>query len=105
MTTQARPLTASASRYVNRKVRAVKAATDSGWQSRAWQLYQAVPEVRFAATYMANGMAGATLYAARRADDGTIEPPPTPTARRRSSSRSRGARTARPRCSASSART
>ncbi|MCX4458661.1 hypothetical protein OOK58_42900 [Streptomyces sp. NBC_01728] len=39
-------------------------------------LYHAVPEVRFAATYMANGMAGATLYAGRRADDGTIEPAP-----------------------------
>jgi hypothetical protein len=71
-----RALTASASRYVNRKVRAVKAATDQGWQTRAWQLYHAVPEVRFAATYMANGMAGATLYAGRRADDGTIEPAP-----------------------------
>ncbi|MCX4406452.1 hypothetical protein OG840_33905 [Streptomyces sp. NBC_01764] len=69
-------LTASASRYVNRKVRAVKAATDQGWQTRAWQLYHLVPEVRFAATYMANGMAGATLYAGRRADDGTIEPAP-----------------------------
>lgn len=69
-------LTASASRYINRKVRSLKATTDSGWQTRAWQLYHAVPEVRFAATYMANGMAGATLYAARRADDGTIEPAP-----------------------------
>ncbi|MER6367423.1 hypothetical protein ABT255_03420 [Streptomyces mirabilis] len=69
-------LTASASRYVNRKVRSVKATTDQGWQTRAWQLYHAVPEVRFAATYMANGMAGATLYAGRRADDGTIEPAP-----------------------------
>ncbi|MFF4733354.1 hypothetical protein ACFY3M_50785 [Streptomyces mirabilis] len=71
-----RELTAAASRYVNRKVRAVKASTDQGWQTRAWQLYHAVPEVRFAATYMANGMAGATLYAGRRADDGTIEPAP-----------------------------
>ncbi|MFJ1607033.1 hypothetical protein ACIOHS_27225 [Streptomyces sp. NPDC088253] len=71
-----RELTAAASRYVNRKVRAVKASTDQGWQTRAWQLYHAVPEVRFAATYMAAGMAGATLYAGRRADDGTIEPAP-----------------------------
>ncbi len=61
-------LTASASRYVNRKVRSVKGTTDSGWQTRAWQLYHAIPEVRFAVTYMANGMAGATLYAGRRAD-------------------------------------
>ncbi|MFH9014969.1 hypothetical protein ACH4C6_26785 [Streptomyces sp. NPDC017943] len=39
-------------------------------------MYPATPEVRFAATYMANGMLGATLYAGRRADDGTIEPAP-----------------------------
>ncbi|MEU7323405.1 hypothetical protein ABZ682_23065 [Streptomyces griseoviridis] len=76
MTTSGRPLTASASRYVNRKVRTLKATGDTGWQTRGWQLYHAVPEVRFAATYMANGMAGATLYAARRANDGTIEPAP-----------------------------
>ncbi|MGY3199723.1 hypothetical protein [Streptomyces sp. TE5632] len=70
-----RQLTAAASRYVQRKVR-VKGGTDSGWQKRAWELFHAVPEVRFAATYMANGMAGATLFAGRRADDGTIDPAP-----------------------------
>ncbi|PWI15974.1 hypothetical protein DI272_18745 [Streptomyces sp. Act143] len=71
-----RQLTAAASRYVDRKVRTLKATTDQGWQTRAWQLYHQVPEVRFAATYEANGMAAATLYAGRRADDGTIEPAP-----------------------------
>ncbi|MYR59603.1 hypothetical protein GTY54_26330 [Streptomyces sp. SID625] len=69
-------LTAAASRYVNRKIRALKTSTDSGWQTRAWQLYHAVPEVRFAASYMSNGLAGAALYAGRRAEDGTIEPAP-----------------------------
>lgn len=73
MTTKA--LTAAASRYVNRKVRG-KGTVDQGWQTRAWELYHLVPEVRFAATYMANGMSGATLCAGRRADDGTIEPAP-----------------------------
>ncbi|MGJ3558873.1 hypothetical protein ACR6C2_07795 [Streptomyces sp. INA 01156] len=70
-----RQLTASAARYVNRKVR-TKGSTSSGWQNRAWELFHAVPEVRFAATYMANGMAGASLFAGRRTDDGTIEPAP-----------------------------
>lgn len=73
MTTKA--LTAAASRYVNRKVRG-KGTVDQGWQNRAWELYHLVPEVRFSATYMANGMSGATLFAGRRADDGTIEPAP-----------------------------
>ncbi|MFD0208924.1 hypothetical protein ACFVH9_07290 [Streptomyces hirsutus] len=70
-----RQLTASAARYVSRKVR-TKGSTGSGWQNRAWELFHAVPEVRFAATYMANGMAGASLFAGRRTDDGTIEPAP-----------------------------
>ncbi|MER7740032.1 hypothetical protein ABTX34_17235 [Streptomyces sp. NPDC096538] len=74
MTTKA--LTAAASRYVNRKVKGKGATLDQGWQNRAWELYHLVPEVRFSATYMANGMSGATLYAGRRADDGTIEPAP-----------------------------
>ncbi|WP_405893718.1 hypothetical protein OG272_15740 [Streptomyces sp. NBC_00104] len=68
-------LTAAASRYINRKVR-TKGSVNQSWQSRAWELYHLVPEVRFAATYIGNAMAGATLYAGRRADDGTIEPAP-----------------------------
>ncbi|MFE0133336.1 hypothetical protein ACFWY6_17460 [Streptomyces sp. NPDC059037] len=39
-------------------------------------MYKAVPEDRFAAMYIANAISGATLYAARRADDGTIETAP-----------------------------
>ncbi|MDX3345900.1 hypothetical protein PV708_01125 [Streptomyces sp. ME02-6977A] len=72
-------LTAAASRYVDRKVTrgaARNATTADARQGLAWQMYHATPEVRFAATYMANGMSGATLYAGRRADDGTIEPAP-----------------------------
>ncbi|MEV5815920.1 hypothetical protein [Streptomyces mutabilis] len=72
-------LTAAASRYVDRKVTrgaAHKATTADARQGLAWQMYHATPGARFAATYMANGMSGATLYAGRRADDGAIEPAP-----------------------------
>ncbi|MFI2434651.1 hypothetical protein [Streptomyces sp. NPDC018693] len=71
-------IAAAASRYIDRKtIRGTRNATASdGRQGLAWQMYHATPEVRFAATYMANGMSGATLYAGRRADDGTIEPAP-----------------------------
>ncbi|MEU1852919.1 hypothetical protein ABZ499_27550 [Streptomyces sp. NPDC019990] len=71
-------LTAAASRYVDRKVTrgARNTSTNDARQGLAWQMYHATPEVRFAATYMSNGMSGATLYAGRRADDGTIEPAP-----------------------------
>lgn len=70
------PLTAAASRYVDRKAQRGKTAIDAGWQSVAWRMYKSVPEVRFAANYTGNAMSGATLYAGRRADDGTIEPAP-----------------------------
>ncbi len=76
-----REIAAAASRYTDRKVR-TKGTVDQGWQTRAWELYHLVPEVRFAATYMANAMSGATLYAGRRADDGTIEPAPRAPRRR-----------------------
>ncbi|MFF4147295.1 hypothetical protein ACFY0A_39705 [Streptomyces sp. NPDC001698] len=70
-------LTAAASRYAERKVSlGSKGNTDTGWQNRAWQLYHMVPEVRFAASYVGNAMSGATLFAGRRADDGTIERAP-----------------------------
>lgn len=50
-------IAAAASRYVDRKLASrSQRAVDQAWQSRAWQLYHLVPEVRFAATYMANGM-------------------------------------------------
>lgn len=69
-------LTASATRYVERKTRGKNATVDQGWQSTAWRMYKSVPEVRFAANYVGNAMSGAVLYAGRRADDGTIEPAP-----------------------------
>ncbi|MFB7337767.1 hypothetical protein ACFC00_40150 [Streptomyces adustus] len=68
-----RELSAAASRYVNRRISRQKSSNSQGWQLRAWELYHGVPEVRFAATYIANAMAGALLFAGRRADDGTIE--------------------------------
>ncbi|MFE0546565.1 hypothetical protein [Streptomyces sp. NPDC058891] len=70
-----REIAAAASRYIDRKVR-TKGTVDQGWQNRTWDLYHLVPEVRFAATYLANAMSGAALYAGRRADDGTIDPLP-----------------------------
>lgn len=70
-------LSAAAARYVERRLtRGSKATPDQGWQVRAWELYHAVPEVRFASTYVANAMAGALLFAGRRAEDGTIEAAP-----------------------------
>ncbi|MXM67054.1 hypothetical protein GR925_27395 [Streptomyces sp. HUCO-GS316] len=69
-------LTAAASRYVERRLSRHAVSTEQGWQLRAWELYRLVPEVRFAATYIANAMAGALLIAGRRADDGTIENAP-----------------------------
>lgn len=68
-------LTAAASRYTSRKIRG-RGIGDQSWQYRAWDMYHAVPEVRFAAGRIGNAMAGARLFAGRRADDGTIEPAP-----------------------------
>ncbi len=67
-----RALTAAASRYIDRRVSRTAGTVDQSWQARAWAMYKSVPEVRFAGMYIANAMSGATLYAARRADDGTI---------------------------------
>lgn len=70
-------LTAAASRYTDRKIRKGRTGTGNhGQQARAWAMYKTVPEVRFAATYMGNGMSGAALFAGRRTDDGRIEPAP-----------------------------
>ncbi|WTW95407.1 hypothetical protein OG216_19385 [Streptomycetaceae bacterium NBC_01309] len=68
-------ISASAARYIARKVR--QKPPDQSWQSRAWQMYHAVPEVRFAASWIGNAMSGARLFAGRRADDGTVEPAPS----------------------------
>ncbi|MDX2813421.1 hypothetical protein PV410_12790 [Streptomyces sp. PA03-5A] len=69
-------LTAAAARYTARKIRGKNFTPDQSWQIRAWQMYHAVPEVRFAANWIGSAMSGALLYAARRADDGTIERTP-----------------------------
>lgn len=74
MSTGTRTLTAAASRYVTRKVRT--RPVDQSWQEAAWLFYRTVPEVRFAGNWMGNAMGGATLFAGRRADDGSIEPVP-----------------------------
>jgi hypothetical protein len=65
-----RELTAAASRYTTRKVRA--RPVDQSWQARAWSFYKTTPEVRFSARWTSNAMSGALLYAGYREDDGTI---------------------------------
>jgi hypothetical protein len=71
----ARELTAAASRYTSRKTRG-RGAGDQSWQGRAYDMYHQVPEVRFAASWIANALSSVQLFAGRRADDGTIEPAP-----------------------------
>ncbi|MEH0579097.1 MULTISPECIES: hypothetical protein [Streptomyces] len=72
----ARQLTAAASRYSVKTTSSRASRTDSSWQQEAWRFFKEVPEVRFAGTWVGNAMSGATLYAGRRADDGTIERAP-----------------------------
>lgn len=71
----ARHLTAAAARYTTTKIGNHK-KPDTSWQAQAWDFFAKVPEVRFAATWIGNAMGGATLFAGRRADDGTIERAP-----------------------------
>ncbi|MGC0418397.1 hypothetical protein [Embleya sp. AB8] len=67
-------LTAAASRYTSRKIKAKP--VDQSWQSAAWTFYSSVPEVRFVSTWIGNAMGGASLYAGYLGDDGTIERAP-----------------------------
>ncbi|MGW3447323.1 Hint domain-containing protein [Streptomyces sp. NPDC001076] len=72
-----RQLTAAASRYSVKTTNSSRVSrTDSSWQQEAWRFFKEVPEVRFAGTWVGNAMSGATLFAGRRADDGTIERAP-----------------------------
>lgn len=73
-----RSLSAAAARYIERrtKQRSTTSTGAAGWQSRAWDMYDNVPEVRFAATWIANAMSGARLFAGYRGDDRAIEPAP-----------------------------
>ncbi|MEU2264943.1 hypothetical protein ABZ568_00515 [Streptomyces olindensis] len=71
-----RQLTAAASRYSRKTTSSRASRIDSSWQQSAWQFYKDVPEVRFAGTWVGNAMSGATLYAGRRSEDGTIERAP-----------------------------
>ncbi|WP_086859932.1 hypothetical protein [Streptomyces milbemycinicus] len=71
-----RQLTAAASRYSVKTTNSRAGRTDTSWQQEAWRFFKEVPEVRFAGTWVGNAMSGVTLYAGRRADDGTIERAP-----------------------------
>ncbi|WP_019548620.1 hypothetical protein [Streptomyces sulphureus] len=68
-------ITAAASRYTSRRIRG-KGTGDQSWQHRAYDMYHQVPEVRFAASWIGNAMAGARLFAGCRDDDGSIDPAP-----------------------------
>ncbi|MFF5655214.1 hypothetical protein [[Kitasatospora] papulosa] len=69
-------LTAAATRYTTKVASSRTRKPDSGWQENAWQFFDVVPEVRFAATWVGNAMSGATLFAGRRAPDGSIDRAP-----------------------------
>ncbi|MGA5497713.1 hypothetical protein ACPCSP_25450 [Streptomyces cinereoruber] len=68
-------LTAAASRYTSRKITG-KGPGDQSRQLRAYDMYHRVPEVRFAASWIANAMSGARLFAGRYDDEGRIVPAP-----------------------------
>ncbi|MER6632884.1 hypothetical protein ABT301_32470 [Streptomyces sp. NPDC000987] len=73
----ARQLTAAAARYSVKTANSRRGGgTKASWQEEAWRFFKEVPEVRFAGTWVGNAMSGATLFAGRRADDGTIERAP-----------------------------
>ncbi|MEV5677056.1 hypothetical protein [Streptomyces sp. NPDC052179] len=76
MAQPSRTLTAAASRYTSRKIRGGKEHKTQSWQLRAYDMYHQVPEVRFAASWIANAMSGARLYAGVRDDDGSIDQAP-----------------------------
>jgi hypothetical protein len=76
VTVSPRQLTAAASRYSVKTTNSRASRTDTSWQQEAWRFFKEVPEVRFAGTWVGNAMSGATLYAGRRAADGTVERAP-----------------------------
>lgn len=69
-------LTAAAARFTTRFLKNRTTGPNSSWQNTAWDMYDQVPEVRFAASWVGNAMSGARLYAGRRTDDGTVEAAP-----------------------------
>ncbi len=71
-----RELAAAAARWTTRRFRGQAQAPDQSWQHTAWAFYDTVPEVRFAATWVANAMSKARLIAGVRAPDGTVDPLP-----------------------------
>lgn len=71
----ARELAAAATRYT-RTVAATKNRTNLTAQRAAWDDWRITPEAQYAASWVANAMSGARLYAATRAADGTIAPLP-----------------------------
>ncbi|PSK57973.1 hypothetical protein B0E38_01818 [Streptomyces sp. 111WW2] len=69
-----RALTASAARYTARRLRSKP--VDGSWQGRAWDFYDEVPEVRFAARWYANAMSRSRLFAGHRDKEGNVVPLP-----------------------------
>jgi len=70
-------ITAAASRILTGgKVGTRQVNPGSGNASIAWDLYETVPEVAAYAEWVSGSMGGATLFAGRRAQDGTVEAAP-----------------------------
>lgn len=72
-------LTAAAQRFLaktNLRRGRGRGNSSGGWQTEAWDMYKITPEVRYAASWVANAMSGCTLYAAKRLPNGDIEPAP-----------------------------
>jgi hypothetical protein len=63
-------VTAAATRYPDQGAR-LPATNSQGWQSEAWRFYDIIGELRYGATYIANVMSRARLYAASVDPDGT----------------------------------
>lgn len=70
-----RTITASAARYTARRLRN-KQPVNGAWQGRAWEFYDEVPEVRFAARWYANAMSRSRLIAGQRDEEGNVVPLP-----------------------------
>lgn len=68
-----REVTAAAQRYTRVVASSRAKAPDDAWQNEAWAFYKTTPEIRFAARWVGNAMSAATLYAARRGPDGSVE--------------------------------
>lgn len=66
-------IVAAATRVITKKGGKTQSTGNSGEQVIAWDLYECVPEVGTYADWVSNAMSGASLFAGKRAADGTVE--------------------------------